>query len=82
MEKAEFVRIGDYIKDWEDRLPLSPYDHETLQIELIEFYEVIKQLMDEAFETKDQKLRVLLAALEYKTRNCKAHIEVLLTEWN
>ena len=75
MEKAEIKRIGDYIKDWEERLAESLYDRIALEIELPEFHRVIKRLMDETFKTKDQDLKVLLATLEYKARKCKECIE-------
>ena len=78
----EIKQIGDYIKDWEERLPKSLYDRIALEIELPEFHRVIKRLMDETFKTKDQDLKMLLATLEYKARKCKECIEKTLAMWN
>ena len=48
-----------------------------MQLYLNELYRVIRQLMDATFEAQDQRLKVMLAKLEYKARICKQMIE----EW-
>ncbi len=75
MEKAEIKAIAEYLKDLEEGLVEWDYRGLTTQGHLTELYRIIKRLMDATFETKDQKLKVLLASLEYKARKCKECIE-------
>ena len=39
------------------------------QGQLTELYDIIKRLMDATYQAEDEKIRVLLATLEYKARN-------------
>ena len=75
MENAEIKAIADYLKGLEEGLYEWDYRGITTQGQLTELYRIIKRLMDATFETKDQKLKPLLAALEYKARKCKLCIE-------
>jgi hypothetical protein len=42
-----------------------------MQAELPYLYQVIKRLMDTTYKTRDQKLKPLLATIEYKARKGK-----------
>jgi len=75
MEKAEIKRIGAYLKDLEEGLYEWDYRGITTQGQLTELYRIIKRRMDATFKAKDQKLKVLLASLEYKARRCMECIE-------
>ena len=75
MEKVEIKQITDYLKDLEEGLYEWDYRGITTQGHLTKLYRIIKRLMDATFETKDQKLKPLLATLEYKARKCKQCIE-------
>ena len=75
MEKAQIKKIGDYIKDLEEGLVEWDYDKTAMQTEWPYLCQIIKQLMDATFETKDKDLKVLLATLELKARKCKDCIE-------
>ena len=75
MEKAEIKQVADYLKDLEEGLYEWDYRGITTLRDLTELYRIIKLLMNETFETKDKRLKVLLATLEYKARKCKECIE-------
>ncbi|HUU17000.1 MAG TPA: hypothetical protein VMW72_07620 [Sedimentisphaerales bacterium] len=75
MERAEIKRIADYVKDLEEGLYEWDYRGLTTQGHLTTLYGIIEQLMQAAFEAKDQQLKPLLATLEYKARKCKECIE-------
>lgn len=75
MEKAEIKSIADYLKDLEEGLYEWDYRGITTQGHLTKLYQIIEQLMNATFETKDKQLKVLLATLEYKARRCKECIE-------
>jgi hypothetical protein len=75
MEMAEIKSIAEYLIDLEEGLYEWDYRGLTTQGQLTELYRIIKRLMDATFETTDQKLKVLLATLEYKARKCKQCIE-------
>jgi len=47
----------------------------TMQRQLTELYQAIKLLMDETCQAQDQRLKVLLASLEYRARQCKQVLE-------
>ena len=74
MEKAEIKQISDFLYDVYEGL-CEGDEPVTMQHQLTELYRVIKRLMDATFETKDQRLKVLLATLEYNARKCKQQIE-------
>ncbi|MHC4439761.1 MAG: hypothetical protein ACYS3S_20585 [Planctomycetota bacterium] len=82
MERDEIKNIADYIKDLEEGLDVWDYRVLTLHGYLNKLYEIIKQLMDVTFKTKDKQLKVLLATLEYKARKCKKCIESRLAVKN
>ncbi len=82
MDRAEIKRIGDYVKDLEEGLVEWDYDEIAMQTEMPYLYQIIKQLMDATYETRDQDLKVLLATLEYKARKCKNHMEQRLSVRN
>jgi len=46
-----------------------------MQRQLTELYQAIKLLMDETCQAQDQRLKVLLASLEYRARQCKQVLE-------
>lgn len=75
MQKSEIKQIAVYIKDLEEGLDLWDYQGLTTLVDLNRLYEIIKHLMDATYETEDQKLKPLLATLEYKARRCKQCIE-------
>jgi len=74
MLKAEIKRIGDYLKDLEEGLYEYDYRGLTTLGHLTELHRIIETLMDATFKA-DQKLKPLLATLEYKARKCKGCIE-------
>ena len=82
MEKAEIKQIADYVKDLEEGLVEWDYDHVAMQTELPYLYQIIKRLMDATYKTDDQRLKPLLATLEYKARKCKECIEARLAVKN
>ena len=82
MEKVEIKQIADYIKELEEGLDLWDYQGLTTLVDLNRLYEIIKRLMDATYETDDQKLKPLLATLEYKARKCKQYIEARLAVKN
>ncbi|MHC4062090.1 MAG: hypothetical protein ACYSUC_04365 [Planctomycetota bacterium] len=63
MEKAEIKQIADYLKDLEEGLYEWDYRGLLTLSHLTRLYDIIKQLMDATFETKDQKLKPLLAIM-------------------
>jgi len=75
MEKAEISQIADYLVDLEEGLYEWDYRGLNTRRDLAKLYDIIKRLMDATFETKDQKLKPLLATLELKARRCKRCIE-------
>ena len=75
MQKAEIKQIGEYLEDLEEGLYEWDYRGITTQGHLTKLYGIIERLMQATFETKDQKLKPLLATLEYKARKCKEYIE-------
>ena len=82
MEKEQIKQIADYVKELEEGLVEGDYDHIAMQAELPYLYQVIKRLMDATYKTDDQKLKPLLATLEYKARKCKECIETRLAVKN
>lgn len=70
MERGQIKQIADYVKDLEEGLVEWDYDHTAMQTELPYLYQIIKRLMDATYKTDDQKLKPLLATLEYKARKC------------
>lgn len=81
MEKAEIKRTNDFLADVYNGICEQDPPHQQ-QLQLNELYRVIKKLMDATFETKDQNLKVLLAALELKARKYKEQIEQRLAVRN
>ena len=79
MEKEKIKRIGDYLKDLEEGLVEWDYDQIAMQTEMPYLYQVIKQLIDATFKTRDQDLKPVLAYMELKARECKECIERRLT---
>jgi hypothetical protein len=75
MERVEIKQIADYVKELEEGLVEWDYDRIAMQAELPYLYQVIKRLMDATYKTEDQKLKPLLAMIEYKARKCKKCIE-------
>jgi len=78
MEKVEIESVADYLKDLVEGLQEGDYRGITTQGQLTELYQIIEQLMDATFKSKDQKdqdLKVLLAPLELKARKCSRYIE-------
>ena len=82
MEIGQVKQIADYVKDLEEGLVEWDYDRIAMQAELPYRYQVIKRLMDATYKTDDQKLKPLLATIEYKARKCKQCIENRLTVRN
>ena len=82
MEKVEIKLIVDYVKELEGGLVEWDYGRITMQAELPYLYQIIKWLMDATYKTDDQRLKPLLATLEYKARKCKQHIEERLAVKN
>ncbi|UCE07932.1 MAG: hypothetical protein JSW07_07845 [bacterium] len=82
MERVEIKHVADYVKELEEGLVEWDYDHIAMQAELPYLYQVIKRLMDETYKTRDQKLKPLLATIEYKARKCKQCIEARLAVRN
>lgn len=81
MDTAEIKRIGDFLNGVYEGI-CERDEPATMQLHLSELYRVIKNLMDETFNAKDQKLKVLLASLEYKARQYKQVIEERLAVRN
>jgi len=81
MEKAEIKKTSDFLSDVYEGICEQdpPY---IQQLQLNELYRVIKRLMDANYTTKDQGLKVLLASMEYKARQCKQQIETRLAVRN
>ena len=75
MEKVEIKKIADYIRKLEEGLYELDFRGQTTHVHLNKLYQIIKRLMDATFKTEDQRLKVLLATLEYKARKCKQCIE-------
>ena len=82
MEKVEIKQVADYVKNLEEGLVGGDFDHIAMQAELPYLYQIIQHLMDATFKTDDQKLKPLLATIEYKARKCKEHIEARLAVKN
>jgi len=66
MDGIEIKQITDYVKDLEEGLIEWDFDRIPMQAELPYLYQVIKRLMDATYKTDDQKLKPLLATIEYK----------------
>ena len=67
MDKVEIKQISEFLSDVYEGICEQDPPH-IQQMQLNELYRVIKKLMDETFKTNDQRLKVLLASLEYKAR--------------
>jgi hypothetical protein len=81
MEKAEIKQISSFLSDVHESICEQDEPHIQL-LQLNELYRVIKRLMDATFETKDQKLKALLASMEKKAREYKQQIEAILAVRN
>ncbi len=81
MKKTEIQQIADFLSDVYEGI-CEGDERTTMKLQLTELYDVIKRLMDATFETKDQELKPLLAALELKARKCKQEIEQRLAVRN
>lgn len=75
MERSQINLIADYVKELEEGKIEWDYDRIAMQAELPYLYQIIKGLMDATYKTDDQKLKPLLATIEYKARKCKQCIE-------
>ena len=81
MKQAEIKQIADFLSDVYEGI-CEGDERTAMELQLTELYDVIKRLMDATFETKDQRLKVLLATLELKARKCKQEIEQRLAVRN
>jgi hypothetical protein len=50
MDRAKIKDLADYVKELEEGLVESDYDHIAMQTELLYLYQIIKMLMDATFE--------------------------------
>lgn len=82
MERVEIKQIAAYLKDLEEGLDEWDYRGPATLGDLNRLYVLITHLMKATYETDDQKLKPLLAALEYKARRCKECIEARLAVRN
>jgi hypothetical protein len=81
MEKREIEAVADYLKDLKEGLYEWDYRGIMTQGHLTKLYEIIQQLMGATF-VADQKVKTVLATLEYKARKCKNCIEERLAVRN
>ena len=72
--KAKVKRIVAFLKDVHES-PCEGDDVTTTQMQLTALYRVGRLLMDATFKAQDQDLKVLLASLEYRTRQYKHELE-------
>ena len=79
MDNAEVKRIAGYIEDLEnsfcDRDCRKPATHR----QLIKLHLTIERLGDTICQTRDERLKSMLAALADKARRCKQCMESRLT---
>ncbi len=73
MEKAEIQRIGKFLTDVREEIEGN--DAVTMRLHLTELYRVIRTLMDEAYKSKDQDLKVVLATMEFKAQKYRMELE-------
>jgi hypothetical protein len=75
MEKAEFKRIGQYIKDVEINLEQMDSHNIAPERNMTKLHLVIKRLMLISGSTEDQQLKTSLSTLEHRARRCMQRIE-------
>ncbi len=73
MEKAEIQRIGKFLTDVYEEIEGD--DPITMRLHLTELYRVIQILMDGAYNSKDEGLKVVLTTMEYKAQKYRAELE-------
>lgn len=76
MDKAEIQQVVDLLVDVREGLCERDGDA-TLHLHLTELHRVIQWLMDAAFATPNQDLKVLLAGLEFRATTCKASGQIV-----
>ena len=81
MEKTEIKRINNFLNDVHEGL-CEGDEPAAMHLQLSELYKVIKTLMDETYNAKDQQLKVALALLEKRAREYKQEIEKRLAVRN
>lgn len=82
LSNIQVKQIADYVKELEEGLVEWDYDQIAMQAELPYLYQIIQLLMDATYKTRDQRLKPLLATIEYKARKCKQCIEERLAVRN
>lgn len=75
MEKAEFKRIGQYIKNVEINLEQTGNQSIAPERNMTKLHLVIKRLMLISGSTEDQQLKRSLSTLEHRARRCMQCIE-------
>ena len=60
----------DYLKELKEQLYEFELSHVEMTLEMHSLYKLIEKLMDMTFESSDDKMKVRLALLEKKAREC------------
>ena len=71
MKTEQLQQIIDYIKETEEALVNWDMDRLAMTTELPILHQTIEQLMKASAESDEEDLRVLLAAVEKKARDCR-----------
>jgi hypothetical protein len=74
MDKSKVKWIANFLNDVHEDICEGDGDA-TMLLHLTELYRVIKRLMDATYAAQDQGLKVLLATMEKRARECKQMIE-------
>jgi len=72
----------DYLKELEEQLYEFELSEVEMTLEMNTLYELIEKLMDMTFKSKDDKMKVKLALLEKKARECHDCIKSRLVVQN
>ena len=72
----------DYLKELEEQLSEFELSDVEMTLEMHTLYKLIEKLMDMTFKSKDDKMKVRLALLEKKARECHDCIKSRLVVQN
>jgi len=78
----EIIPTLEYLKELEEQLYEFELSNVEMTLEMHNLYKLIEQLMDMTFESRDDNMKVQLAVLEKKARECSDCIKSRLAIQN
>jgi len=70
MNNTEIKQTLNYLKEVEEQLYEFELSETEMTLEMHHLYKLIEKLMDKTFESKDENIKVRLAVIEKKAREC------------